>query len=362
MDTPHRMRTRTLRIGPVSIGGGSPVAVQSMTNTDTRDAEATLAQIRRLSNAGCELVRLAVPDEKAASALKTIAERSPVPLIADIHFDYRLALAALDAGLHGLRINPGNIGSSQKVDSVADAARANGAVIRIGVNSGSVEKDLLSRYGGPVPEALVESALRHVAMLEKRGFYDMKISLKSSSVLTTIAAYRLMASKVCYPLHLGVTEAGTPMRGTVKSSVGMGILLAEGIGDTIRVSLTADPVQEVAVAWELLRALELRRRGPEIISCPTCGRTEIDLIRLAEQVEAHVQSDSRAAKSAIKIAVMGCVVNGPGEAREADIGIAGGRGKGVIFCKGKVLRSVTGEDALLPAFLEELDKLLTSEN
>ena len=199
-------------------------------------------------------------------------------------------------------------------------------------------------------------------MLEKRGFYDMKISLKSSSVLTTIAAYRLMASKVCYPLHLGVTEAGTPMRGTVKSSVGMGILLAEGIGDTIRVSLTADPVQEVAVAWELLRALELRRRGPEIISCPTCGRTEIDLIRLAEQVEAHVQSDSRAAKSAIKIAVMGCVVNGPGEAREADIGIAGGRGKGVIFCKGKVLRSVTGEDALLPAFLEELDKLLTSEN
>ncbi len=358
MEKPHRNSTRKLHIGPVAIGGGAPVAVQSMTNTDTRDARATLEQIGRLHAAGCEIVRLAVPDEKAAAALKTIAERSPVPLIADIHFDYRLALAALDAGLRGLRINPGNIGSPDKVDSVADAARANGAVIRVGVNSGSVEKDLLRRYGGPVPEALVESALRHVAMLEKRGFFDIKISLKSSSVTDTVAAYRLMASRAGYPLHLGVTEAGTPMRGTVKSSVGMGILLAEGIGDTMRVSLTADPVQEVGVAWEILRALGLRSRGPEIVSCPTCGRTEIDLIRLAGQVEEHIQSHPRAAESSIKIAVMGCVVNGPGEAREADIGIAGGRGRGVIFRKGSVLRSVEGEDALLAAFLEELDKLL----
>ncbi len=358
METPHRNSTRKLHIGPVAIGGGAPVVVQSMTNTDTRDAEATLEQIARLHAAGCEIVRLAVPDESAAAALKTIAARSPVPLVADIHFDYRLALAALDAGLRGLRINPGNIGSPAKVDSVADAARANGAVIRVGVNSGSVEKDLLHRYGGPVPEALVESALRHVAMLEKRGFFDIKISLKSSSVADTVAAYRLMASRAGYPLHLGVTEAGTPMRGTVKSSVGMGILLAEGIGDTMRVSLTADPVQEVGVAWEILRALGLRSRGPEIVSCPTCGRTEIDLIRLAGQVEEYIQSHPRAAESSIKIAVMGCVVNGPGEAREADIGIAGGRGRGVIFRKGSVLRSVEGEDALLAAFLEELDKLL----
>ena len=355
MNAPHRNGTRQLRLGNVLIGGGAPVAVQSMTNTDTRDASATLEQIARLHAAGCEIVRLAVPDEKAAAALKTIADRSPVPLVADIHFDHRLALAALDAGLRGLRINPGNIGG----DNLAAAAKANGAVIRVGVNSGSVEKDLLERYGGPTPEALVESALSHVRMLEKRGFYDIKISLKSSSVTDTIAAYRLMAEKADYPLHLGVTEAGTPMRGTVKSAAGLGLLLFEGIGDTIRVSLTADPVREVAVAWEILRAVGLRSRGPEIVSCPTCGRTEIDLIGMAEKVEAHVQSHPLAASSRLKIAVMGCVVNGPGEAREADIGLAGGRDKGVIFRKGKVLRSVNGQDALLAAFLEELDKLLT---
>ena len=359
MNTPHRNRTRQLKLGSVLIGGGAPVAVQSMTNTDTRDAEATLEQIRRLHAAGCEVVRLAVPDDAAASALKAIAAASPVPLIADIHFDWRLAVAALDAGLKGLRINPGNIGGSVPVDNVAAAAKANGAVIRVGVNSGSVEKELLERFGGPTPEALVESALRHVRMLEERGFYDTKISLKSSSVAHTIASYRLMAERADYPLHLGVTEAGTPMRGAIKSSVGLGLLLFEGIGDTMRVSLTADPVKEVGVAWEILRATGLRSRGPEIVSCPTCGRTEIDLIGMAERVEEYLQSHPAAASSDIKVAVMGCVVNGPGEAREADIGLAGGRGKGVIFRKGQVLRSVNGEEALLAAFLEELDKLLT---
>ena len=359
MNTPHRNRTRQLKLGSVLIGGGAPVVVQSMTNTDTRDAEATLEQIRRLHAAGCEVVRLAVPDDAAASALKAIAAASPVPLIADIHFDWRLAVAALDAGLKGLRINPGNIGGSVPVDNVAAAAKANGAVIRVGVNSGSVEKELLERFGGPTPEALVESALRHVRMLEERGFYDTKISLKSSSVAHTIASYRLMAERADYPLHLGVTEAGTPMRGAIKSSVGLGLLLFEGIGDTMRVSLTADPVKEVGVAWEILRATGLRSRGPEIVSCPTCGRTEIDLIGMAERVEEYLQSHPAAASSDIKVAVMGCVVNGPGEAREADIGLAGGRGKGVIFRKGQVLRSVNGEEALLAAFLEELDKLLT---
>ncbi|MBO6002187.1 MAG: flavodoxin-dependent (E)-4-hydroxy-3-methylbut-2-enyl-diphosphate synthase [Mailhella sp.] len=361
MTQPHRNGTRPLNIGPVAIGGGAPVVVQSMTNTDTRDAGATLEQIRRLHAAGCELVRLAVPDAQAAAALKTIASHSPVPLVADVHFDYRLALAALDAGLRGLRINPGNIGSQDKVRCVAAAAKDHGAAIRVGVNSGSVEKEMLRKYGGPTPEALVESALAHVRMLEQCGFFDTVISLKSSSVTGTIASYRLMAERTSYPLHLGVTEAGTPMRGTVKSSVGMGILLAEGIGDTIRVSLTADPEQEVAVAWEILRALGLRSRGPEIISCPTCGRTEIDLIRLAEEVERFVRSHPLAADRPVKIAVMGCVVNGPGEAREADIGLAGGRSKGVIFKKGRIMRSVEGQDALLSAFLEELDSLLRNE-
>lgn len=361
MSVPHRNSTRQLILGNVRIGGGAPPVVQSMTNTSTRNLEATLEQIERLYKAGCEIVRLAVPDEAAAHALKALVQRSPVPLIADIHFDYRLALAALDAGIRGLRINPGNIGGRAPVDSVAAAAKANGAVIRVGVNSGSVEKDLLERFGGPRPEVLVESTLRHVAMLEKRGFYDIKISLKSSSVMDTVAAYRLMASRVAYPLHLGVTEAGTPLRGAVKSSVGMGILLAEGIGDTLRVSLTADPVREVAIAWEILRAVGLRQRGPEIISCPTCGRTEIDLIRIAESVEEHLQNLPGMASCSLKIAIMGCVVNGPGEAREADIGLAGGRGRGVIFRKGEVLRSVQGEENLLKAFLEELDHLINTQ-
>ena len=350
-------QSRAIRLGPLAIGGGAPVMVQSMTNTDTRDVEATTAQIARLVKRGCEAVRLAVPDEATVKALAAIRAASPVPLIADIHFDYRLAVAALESGLEGLRINPGNIGPAEHVDRVVDAAKAHGAVIRIGVNSGSVEKELLRRYGGPCPQALVESALNHVRLLERRGFYDTKISLKSSSVTDTIAAYEALARACDYPLHIGVTEAGGLMRGTVKSAVGLGILLREGIGDTLRVSLTADPAEEVTVAWEILRALGLRSRGPEIISCPTCGRTEIDLFALAAAVEARLAEST----APIKVAVMGCVVNGPGEAREADLGLAGGRDKGIIFRKGEVIRSVRGQDALLAAFMEELQALLTEK-
>ncbi|MGE4556598.1 MAG: flavodoxin-dependent (E)-4-hydroxy-3-methylbut-2-enyl-diphosphate synthase [Desulfovibrionaceae bacterium] len=348
-----RKRTRSLDIGGVGVGGDNPVRVQSMCNTDTRDPESTLVQIRQLAEAGCEIVRLAVPDEAAAAQLKGIREESPVPLVADIHFDYRLALASLEAGIDALRINPGNIGGPAKVDAVVDAAKAAGAPIRIGVNSGSVEKDMLKRYGGPTPEAMVESALTHVRLLEKRRFHDIKISLKSSNVPHTIACYELMSEKVDYPLHIGVTEAGTLVRGTAKSAAGLGILLWEGIGDTVRVSLTHDPVREVEVAWELLRALGLRERGPEIISCPTCGRTEIDLIGLAEEVERCL----RPVTLPFKVAVMGCVVNGPGEAKEADIGIAGGRGLGVVFRKGEVVRKIRGEN-LAEEFMKDVQKFL----
>lgn len=349
-----RKQTRQLKLGSVRIGGGAPIAVQSMTNTDTRDVEATLGQIKRLHDAGCEIVRVAVPDETAARALRAIHDASPIPVIADIHFDYRLALMALEAGLEGLRINPGNIGERKNVEMVVDAAKARGAVIRVGVNSGSVEKRLLEQYGGPTPQAMVESALGHVRILEEHGFYDTKISIKSSSVLNTIECYRLLSQRCDYPLHLGVTEAGGVLRGAIKSSVGMGVLLSEGIGDTLRVSLTAAPEEEMTVAWELLHALGLRQRGPEIISCPTCGRTEIDLIGLAQEVERRLRTEN----APIKVAVMGCVVNGPGEAREADLGMAGGRDKGIIFRKGEVIRSVRGQEALLAAFMEELDKLL----
>ena len=349
-----RKQTRQLKLGSVRIGGGAPIVVQSMTNTDTRDVEATLGQIKRLHDAGCEIVRVAIPDETAARALRAIHDASPIPVIADIHFDYRLALIALEAGLEGLRINPGNIGERKNVEMVVDAAKARGAVIRVGVNSGSVEKRLLEQYGGPTPQAMVESALGHVRILEEHGFYDTKISIKSSSVLNTIECYRLLSQRCDYPLHLGVTEAGGVLRGAIKSSVGMGVLLSEGIGDTLRVSLTAAPEEEMTVAWELLRALGLRQRGPEIISCPTCGRTEIDLIGLAQEVERRLRTEN----APIKVAVMGCVVNGPGEAREADLGMAGGRDKGIIFRKGEVIRSVRGQEALLAAFMEELDKLL----
>lgn len=349
-----RKQTRQLKLGSVRIGGGAPIVVQSMTNTDTRDVEATLGQIKRLHDAGCEIVRVAIPDETAARALRAIHDASPIPVIADIHFDYRLALMALEAGLEGLRINPGNIGERKNVEMVVDAAKARGAVIRVGVNSGSVEKRLLEQYGGPTPQAMVESALGHVRILEEHGFYDTKISIKSSSVLNTIECYRLLSQRCDYPLHLGVTEAGGVLRGAIKSSVGMGVLLSEGIGDTLRVSLTAAPEEEMTVAWELLRALGLRQRGPEIISCPTCGRTEIDLIGLAQEVERRLRTEN----APIKVAVMGCVVNGPGEAREADLGMAGGRDKGIIFRKGEVIRSVRGQETLLAAFMEELDKLL----
>lgn len=346
--------TRALHIGSLTLGGGAPVVVQSMTNTDTRDVDATVGQIERLMAAGCEMVRVAVPDEEAARAVWAIRRQVTVPIIADIHFDYTLALASLEAGAHGLRINPGNIGCAEHVDAVVDAAKAHGAFIRIGVNGGSLEKQLLKKHGSATPKAMVESAMSHVAMLENRGFYDTKISLKSSSVLESIAAYRLLAKRCDYPLHIGITEAGGLLRGSVKSAVGLGILLWEGIGDTLRVSLTADPVQEVVVAWEILRALGLRRRGPEIISCPTCGRTEIDLLGLAAEVERRLAAET----ADIKVAVMGCVVNGPGEAREADLGLAGGRDKGIIFRKGEVIRSERGQEALLAGFMEELNKLL----
>ncbi|WP_051564119.1 flavodoxin-dependent (E)-4-hydroxy-3-methylbut-2-enyl-diphosphate synthase [Desulfovermiculus halophilus] len=349
-----RHPTRTIHLGGLSVGGDAPVRIQSMTNTDTRDPPATMDQIHRLADAGCEIVRLAVPDQTAAGALPAILADSPVPLVADIHFDYRLALAAVESGMHGLRINPGNIGSSPRINRVVDAARTNRVPIRIGVNSGSVEKSILQRFGGPTPQALVQSALHHVRLLEGRGFTEYKISLKSSSVAHTLAAYRLLAEQTDCPLHIGITEAGTLLRGTVKSSLGIGLLLAEGLGDTLRVSLTADPVDEVLVAWEILRGLGLRSRGPELISCPTCGRTEIDLFSLARQVEDLL----RPVPEVFTVAVMGCAVNGPGEAKEADIGLAGGRGSGVIFKKGRVVRRLQTEDEIMPAFKAELAAFL----
>ncbi len=349
-----KKQVRKIFLGPLPIGGGSPVVVQSMTNTDTRDVEATLEQILRLEAHGCEVVRLAIPDQTAAKALKKIRAGTTLPLIGDIHFDYRLAIQAVEEGLEGIRINPGNIGADEHVFKIVDAARANGAVIRIGVNSGSVEKDLLAQYGGPTPVAMVQSAVRHIALMEKRGFENIKLSIKSSSVLSTIEAYRRLRAVCDYPLHIGITEAGGLMRGTVKSAVGLGILLHEGIGDTLRVSLTADPVEEVRVAWEILRALGLRKRGPEVISCPTCGRTEIDLFALANAVEQRLATST----ADITVAVMGCVVNGPGEAREADLGLAGGRDKGLIFRKGEIVRSAKGQENLLAAFMDELQVLL----
>ncbi len=354
-----RRQTRTIRLGPLCIGSGHPIVVQSMTNTSTADADATIRQINRLAEAGADTVRVAVPDNAAARALPAIRKGSPVPLIADIHFNYKLALAAADAGFEGLRINPGNIGGEKPVAAVVEAAKAAGLCIRVGVNSGSVEKELLAAYGGPTPEAMVASALSHVRLLEERDFFNTKISLKSSSVPHTIAAYRLLGERCDYPLHIGVTEAGTLLSGAVKSSVGLGILLARGIGDTLRVSLTHDPVQEVAVAYTILRSLGLRARGPELISCPTCGRTRIDLTALAEAVESRIS----AFPQVFTVAVMGCEVNGPGEAAEADIGIAGGAGKGTIFRKGKSIRTVTGgTETLLAGLMEEIAVFLEEEH
>lgn len=350
-----RRATRRIQVGAVPIGGGAPIAVQSMTNTMTDDVESTVGQIQQLERAGCEIIRVAVPDMKAAQALSHIRGQISIPLIADIHFDARLAVAAMEHGAQGIRINPGNLGGPDKLARVVAAAKQHRVPIRVGVNSGSIEKGLLARYGYPTPErpdALIESALDNVRMLEDLGFYDIKISIKSSDTLTTIAGYRQLSKTADYPLHLGVTEAGGLIAGTVKSSVALGILLAEGIGDTFRISLTRDPVEEIRVGFELLRALRIRERGPELISCPTCGRTRIDLFSLAEKVERHLQT----MQSPLKVAVMGCVVNGPGEAREADIGIAGGHGVGIIFKKGEIFRKVP-EAELLPVFLEELNKL-----
>ena len=351
-NTIPRRVSRRIYIGGVPIGGGAPVVVQSMTNTDTRDAAATIAQIRRLEEAGCEMVRVAVPDDEAAAQLAKIKKSIGIPLIADIHFDYRLALAALEAGVDGLRLNPGNIGGPENVRKVARAALEREVPIRIGVNAGSLEKDLLARTGHATPEAMVESALRHIRLLEDHGFGLIKVSLKSSDVVRTVASYRLLAAQTDYPLHLGVTEAGTLVDGAIKSALGIGILLFEGIGDTLRVSLTRDPEDEIPVAYSILRSLGIRARGVELISCPTCGRTEIDLIPMAEKAERLL----RRVKTPLKVAVMGCVVNGPGEAREADVGIAGGRGKGILFKKGERIETLS-EAELLPRLLAEIEKM-----
>ena len=344
--------TRQINVGGVLIGGGAPVSIQSMTNTPTHDVEATVGQIRALATAGCQIVRLAVPDQAAAQAIRAIRDQSPVPLVADIHFDYRLALTAVEGGIDKIRINPGNIGGEERVRAVAEACRANGVPIRIGVNGGSLERELLDKYGGPTPEALVESAQGHIRLLEKYGFGEICVSLKSSNVPVTMAAYELMHTTSDYPLHLGVTEAGTARMGTIKSAVGIGGLLARGIGDTFRVTLTADPVEEIAAAKDILRAVGLRRDGPELISCPTCGRTKIDLIPMARQVEALLKTVDKP----ITVAVMGCAVNGPGEARHADVGLAGGDGEGVLFRRGEIVRKVP-EDQLIPALMELIETL-----
>jgi (E)-4-hydroxy-3-methylbut-2-enyl-diphosphate synthase len=349
---PRRL-TKAIRIGSVSIGGNHPISVQSMTNTDTRDRKATLEQITKLREAGCEIIRLAVPDDEAAANLKYYVQNSGVPLVADIHFDYRLALAAIEAGVSKLRINPGNIGGAERVRILAAKSRERGIPIRIGVNSGSLEKDLLDKHHGPVPEAMAESALRHIRLLEAENFYDIVISMKASSVRTTIAAYQLLAEKCEYPFHIGITEAGTWYKGSVRSAAGLGILLWEGIGDTLRVSLTGDPAREAEVGREILQALGLRNFGATVVSCPTCGRCRMDLEALAEKVEAMVAG----VQKPLKIAVMGCGVNGPGEAREADLGVAGGKEEGLIFRKGEIVRKVP-EAEILKVLEEELRKLM----
>jgi len=344
--------SRQIMVGSVPVGGGAPVSIQSMTNTPTHDVEATLAQIRSLAAAGCEIVRVAVPDERAALAIGALKAGSPLPLVADIHFDYRLALLAAEQGIDKIRINPGNIGGADRVEAVVKACTERRIPIRIGVNGGSLEKHLLDRYGGPVPEALVESALGHIALLERFGFEDICVSLKTSSVSTTMRAYKMMAERYDFPLHLGVTEAGTPEMGILKGAAGIGGLLALGIGDTIRVTLTADPVEEISAAKKILTAAGLRREGPELIACPTCGRTQINLIPMAQQVEQLLKSVNKP----ITVAVMGCVVNGPGEARHADVGIAGGQGEGVLFKQGEIVARVP-EQQLIPELMKLIDTL-----
>lgn len=344
--------SRQIDLGGVKVGGGAPVSVQSMTKTDTRDVESTVAQIKRLEKAGCDIVRLAVPDMEAAKALGEIKKKTEIPIVSDIHFDYKLALEALRQGVDGMRINPGNIGARYRIKAVVDAVKERGVPIRIGVNSGSLEKDILNKYGSPTAEALAESAMRHVNILEDFDYRDIKISVKSTDVKKMIAAYRLLAARCEYPLHLGVTEAGTYELGTIKSSIGIGTLLAEGIGDTIRVSLTGDPVDEIVVGLNILKSLGLRQNGIELISCPGCGRLEIDLMKLVKDVEDRI-ADINLPRP-IKVAILGCVVNGPGEASEADIGIAGGRGKGMLYKDGKLVRSFK-ENRIVDELVKELE-------
>lgn len=345
----QRKKTRSIQVGSIKIGSDSPIAVQSMTNTFTQDVDATISQINALERAGCEIARVAIPDMEAARAITSIKKQVNIPVIADVHFDHKLAIASAVAGADGLRINPGNIGSMDKVSQVVSAAKDHGLAIRIGVNAGSLEKSLLTKYGSATARAMVKSAVSHIDYIRSLDFHELKVSIKASDVLRTIEAYRLLSAKTDLPLHLGITEAGAGYAGTVKSALGIGMLLFEGIGDTIRVSLTGDPVCEMRVAYEILRALKIRERGPEIISCPTCGRTEIDLLSIVDQVEKALAPMTKP----MKIAIMGCVVNGPGEAREADVGIAGGKGKGIIFKKGKVVAKVP-EDQLVQALLEEI--------
>lgn len=344
-----RKMTREINIGGVKIGGNNPIAIQSMCNTDTRDVKSTVEQIKKLEKAGCEIIRVAVPDMQAAECIRDIKKSIDIPLVADIHFDYRLALKCMDNGIDKIRINPGNIGSADRVKQVADMAKKNHIPIRVGVNSGSLEKELVEKYGGVTPQGLVESALRHVKLLEQNDFYDTAISIKASNVPFSIEVYELLSNTVDYPLHVGITEAGTVWGGTIKSAVGIGAILSRGIGDTIRVSLTGDPVEEIYAAKEILKDLNLRKFGVEFISCPTCGRTSIDLIKIANEVESKIKDIDKN----IKVAVMGCAVNGPGEAREADIGIAGGHGEGLIFKKGEILRKVP-EEKLVDELLKEI--------
>ena len=347
-----RKQTRQISIGNVKIGGNAPISVQSMTNTKTTDTNTTVTQIKALQQAGCDLVRLAVPDMASAENIGNIKRLVNIPLIADIHFDYRLALKAIEQGIDALRINPGNIGDENRVKAVVNSAKENHIPIRIGVNAGSLDKNLLAKYGKPTAQALVESAMQHIKILEDLDFHDIKISLKAHDVPLTLEAYHLMSETVDYPLHLGITEAGTVNTGIIKSAVGIGALLAEGIGDTFRISLTGDPVNEVKVANEILKSLNLKEYGPTLVSCPTCGRCNIDLPSIAERVEKRLAG----VKTPIQVAVMGCVVNGPGEARDADIGIAGGKGEGLLFRKGEIIGKVA-EDKLVDTLFEELDKI-----
>ncbi len=347
-----RKQTKKVQVGDISIGGDAPISVQSMTNTDTRDVKATVAQIKRLEDAGCDIIRVAVPDTEAASAVRGIKKATKIPLVADIHFDYRLALECIKNGVDKIRLNPGNIGGQDRVKIVADMAKERQIPIRIGVNSGSVEKSIIEKYNGVTPEGMVESALAHAAMLENVNFEDIIISIKASSVPMTIAAYKLLSQKSPYPIHIGVTEAGTIYKGTIKSSIGIGCLLSDGIGDTLRVSLTGDPVEEVRVGKQILKSLGIITSGIEVVSCPTCGRTRIDLIGIANMIEPVLDKIDKN----IKVAIMGCEVNGPGEAKDADIGIAGGNNEALLFKKGKIIRKIP-QDKIVEELVKEISDI-----